>query len=248
MSDREHPPPKLFRPSRDVALVALREVAVTLRSGLSPLARLRPLPSPARPPAAEARPPVLMVHGYMASADVLRPLARRLLTEGWHDVRLIAYPSLTATMEQILERIALDVITAAREHGGKVDLVGHSLGAVACRVWLKLYGGDAHVRRFVSLGGPHAGTSLYRLVPSPVREVFDPRGPWVSLIGEGPEPVPTTVIRARYDHQVFPPTRACIPGADEHIVEAHGHNGLLWSSQAHQAVIDALRAPDAPPA
>lgn len=239
MSDRAPAGTALSRPGRDLALVALRELAVTVRSGLFPFARLHPMP---RPPVSPERshPPVVLVHGYMGHQDMLRPLARSLLLGGWQHVHTVGYPSLTWTMEQIIDEVARVATRAAREHGDKVDLVGHSLGAVACRAWIKLYGGDAWVRRFVSLGGPHAGTSLYRLVPSPVREAFDPRGPWVARLSEGDEPVPTTVIRARYDHQVLPPERARIEGSREHIVHAHGHNGLLWSTQAHDAVIEAL--------
>jgi pimeloyl-ACP methyl ester carboxylesterase len=187
-----------------------------------------------------------MLHGYMGHAEMLRPLARRLLEQGWGDVHRVGYPSLWWTFEQIIDEIDRVVTKVSDQHGGQVDLIGHSLGAIACRAWIKLEGGHTRVRRFVSLGGPHAGTSLHRIVPSPVRPVFDPRGAWVRRLAEGAEPVPTTVIRARYDHQIIPPQRGSIPGVKEHVVQAHGHNGLLWSPEAHQCVIDALLSPATP--
>ena len=236
---------ELARPPRDMALVAAREVMVTVRSAMWPFARLNPMPPPGN---AEGRHPVVLVHGYMGHPDMLRPLARRLLEDGWAEVHRLGYPSMRWHMEQIIDEVASTTMRLARRHGTKVDLVGHSLGAVACRAWVKLYGGDAWVRRFVSLGGPHAGTSLYRMVPSPVRTVFDPRGPWVKRLADGPETVPTTVVRARYDHQVLPPHRASIPGIDEHVVDAHGHNGLLWSPDAHDQVVEALLAEPVPQA
>lgn len=223
----------------DIARVAAGEVAVTLRSAAWPLARLRPMPSP-RPGA--GHPPVLLVHGYLGHAEMLRPLARRLLEEGWSHVERVSYPSWRWSLPEI-EGHVLDHLRRLHARHGPVDLVAHSLGAVACRALLKEGGGAPYVRRFVSLGGPHHGTSWYRVVPGPLRSVFDPRGDLVARLNQGPEPVPTRVIRAAYDHQVFPPHRASLEGVDEVVVRAWGHNGLLWSREAQNAVIEALRAP-----
>ncbi len=228
-------------PLRDAALTAVREALVTLRAGLAPLGRVRPLPPVvARPDG----PPVVLVHGYMATPEALRPLARTLLGAGRGPIVRVGYPSLTVRFEELLARIEAAVVPLADTHG-PVDLVGHSLGALASRAWIKLRGGAPRVRRFVSLGGPHGGTAWAVAVPSPVREAFDPEGPWIRQLAEGPEPVPTTVVRARFDHQVLPPERAAIPGAHEVIVDAWGHNGLLWSLEAHGAVLAALRESDA---
>jgi len=165
----------------------------------------------------------------------MRPLARRLLAEGWPQVVRVGWSALRCDLEDIARTVEAAVVPLA-EHG-PVDLVGHSLGAVACRAWMKTMGGDALVRRFVSLGGPHAGTNLYRVAPRRLREALDPQGPWVARLNADAEPVPTAVIRARYDRHVFPPERANIPGIEEHVIRTSGHNGLLWSRQAHDIVI-----------
>jgi pimeloyl-ACP methyl ester carboxylesterase len=223
-------------PKRFVPVVLATELGALVRTALSPLARLRPLPSPGD---SGDRPPVFLVHGFMGHAGMLRPLTRRLLNEGWTEVIPVSYPSLSSSLEQIVERIADEADRAAGDR--QIDLVGHSLGAVACRAWIKAFGGAPRVRRFVSLGGPHGGTSLHRVVPRHLREVFDPRGPWVARLAVGPEPVPTTVIRARWDHQVVPSASASLAGVSEIVLEAQGHNGLLWASKAHDAVVGALR-------
>ncbi len=210
------------------------ELVATVRTALFPLARLHPLPPPG---VSRGRAPVLLVHGFLGHADMLRPLARRLLTEGWTEVIRLGYPSTELGLDDIIARID----AAAQALGDRpIDLIGHSLGAVAARAWIRTAGGATRVRRFVSLGGPHAGTSLYRLAPRVIRPALDPRGPWVKRLAEGPEPVPTWVIRARYDHQVLPPLRASLAGARETVLEGHGHNGLLWSRASHDAVIRAL--------
>jgi pimeloyl-ACP methyl ester carboxylesterase len=225
-----------MRSAVTLATVAAREVGVTLRSAAWPLARLRPLP---RPHPGACHPPVLLVHGYLGHADMLRPLARRLLQEGWAHVERPSYPSWRWSLDEV---VGLLLATLQRLHArhGPVDLVGHSLGAVACRALIKEGGGAPYVRRFVSLGGPHHGTSLFRVVPGPLRAAFDPRGDLIARLNATPEPVPTWVVRAAWDHQVLPPSRASIDGVRERVVQAWGHNGLLWSAEAHEAVIAAL--------
>jgi pimeloyl-ACP methyl ester carboxylesterase len=224
-------------PSLDILKAATTESLLTLRAGLFPLARLRPMPTPGPP---GVHPPVLLVHGYLGHRDMLRPLARRLLSDGWDTVERLGYRSTTARLEDIVEHIRSAAIPLAEAYGGPIDLVGHSLGALASRAWIKAFEGDKHVRRFVSLGGPHAGTTWYFLSPPWLHDALRPDGPWAERLSEGPEPVPTTVVRARYDHQVFPPARARIDGVREVVLGGYGHNGLLWAREAHEAVIHAL--------
>jgi triacylglycerol lipase len=218
-------------------LAAVTELIATVRCACWPLARLlHPLPTGEGPPSR----PVVLVHGYMGHPDMWRPLRRELFSAGFTRVEVVGYPSLSSRLDEIAARIDALVVPLAQE-AGPVDLVGHSLGAVACRAYLKVFGGAAYVHRFVSLGGPHAGTALYRLTPPHLWEVLAPGGPWVSRLREGGEPVPTVVIRARYDHQVLPPIRASLPGVQEIVLSGYGHNGLLWSREAHRAVVEVLR-------
>ncbi len=215
--------------------VVARETIATLRSACYPLARLHPLPVPRPEP---GRRPVVLVHGLMAHPDVMRPLARTLLQRGWSTVVRVGYPSLGIGFEEIVWRVGKTVVAYAND--GPVDLVGHSLGGVACRAFLKEAGGSQYVRRFVALGAPFGGTLWYRFAPRPFQEALDPEGPWVKRLSEGPEPVPTTVIRSHYDQQVRPTASAGLPGTPEVVIRHYGHNGLLWHPSAHAAVVDAL--------
>jgi triacylglycerol esterase/lipase EstA (alpha/beta hydrolase family) len=185
---------------------------------------------------------LVLVHGYMGHPAMFRPLIRKLYLKGWGTVRTVGYPSTRLGLDQIAARIDAVVQQTTSTERNTV-LIGHSLGAVACRAYLKVFGGARFVSRFLSLGGPHAGTSLYRLAPPNLWPVLDPAGPWVKLLSKGEEPVPTVVIRARYDHQVLPPRAAQLAGAHEVVLEGHGHNGLLWADDAHAAVLDALGTP-----
>lgn len=215
------------------------ETVATVRCALWPAALVRPLPP--EPVGRPDQPAIVLVHGFLGHPAMWRQLIRRLYRAGLGNVHTVRYPSTQFTLDQIARRIH-DVVEPLAAHG-RVDVVGHSLGAVATRAWLKAFGGAEHVRRFVSLGGPHAGTALWGFTPTALWDVMSPDGPWVQRLSRGPEPVPTTVIRSRYDHHVVPPLRASLPDVDEVVLTGHGHNGLLWSRAAADAVIAALRAP-----
>lgn len=217
---------------------AVNESIALARTAAWPLSRLRPLPREAARP---GQPRVVLVHGYLGRPDSLRNLSRSLLVAGLPTPVFATYPSATSSIEQIVASIAATVRPLAQD--GPVDLVGHSLGSVACRAWLKHGDGARYVRRFVAIGGPHAGTAWWRFTPPWLHATLRPGGPWPQRLNRGPEPVPTTVVRARYDRQVLPPERASIPGAVEVVVEDVGHNGLLWSRAAHDAVVAALTGP-----
>ena len=171
-----------------VAKVAATESVATVRSALWPLAHLHRLPHPPRGP----KPPVVLVHGYLGHPAMWRPLIRRLYLDGWGAVHTVRYASTRRRMPEIVRAIA-EVVDPL---GDGVQLIGHSLGAVASRAFLKTGGGAGRVARFVSLGGPHAGTAMYRLAPRNLWEILDPDGPWVRRLVEGDEPVPTVVRRA----------------------------------------------------
>lgn len=219
-------------------MTLLTETVATVRCAAWPAALVRPLPP--EPLRRSDQPPVVLVHGFLGHPAMWRQLTRRLYRAGIGDVHTVRYPSTQFTLDQIARRIHAVVQPLA--HARQVDIVGHSLGAVATRAYIRLFGGAPLVRRFVSLGGPHAGTALYRFTPPALQDVLNPDGPWVQRLSIGPEPVPTTVIRSRYDHHVVPPLRAALPDVDEVVLTGHGHNGLLWSKAAAEAVIRALTA------
>ena len=214
----------------------LRESIATLRAGTTPFRAPRALPTADPRPGA---PPAILVHGFLGHPEMFHELAVCLLESGCPEVRRVHYSSFGVDFDEIISRIDAEV-RASYPAFSQVDLIGHSLGAIACRAYIKTRGGAANVRRFVAIAAPFHGTSLYRLVPGPLRPALDPRGPWVARLNASPEPRPTTVVRARYDTQVVPADRASL-GGEEIVVDGCGHNGLLWSDETHRAVVEALR-------
>jgi triacylglycerol lipase len=146
-------------PARRRLVLALLAVVV---AGLAVLATVLVAfrqPAPAR--VSQERPgPVLLVPGYGGATGSLQALADRLTTAG-RDATVVGLPGdgtgdLTAAA-QALDRAA----DAALERTGaqSVDVVGYSAGGVVARLWAA-DGGAAVVRRIVTLGSPHHGTTL----------------------------------------------------------------------------------------
>ncbi|MCW2696860.1 MAG: estB [Modestobacter sp.] len=113
------------------------------------------------PPVAQELPgPVLLVPGYGGSARSLEPLAARLTSAG-RDATVVPVPGngtgdLTAAADS-LAAAAADAL--ARTGAGSVDVVGYSAGGIIARLWVA-DGGASSVRRVVTLGTPHHGTTL----------------------------------------------------------------------------------------
>ena len=104
--------------------------------------------------------PVLLVPGYGGSTASLADLATRLTRAG-RDATVVPLPGdgtgdLRAAADA-LGRAAADVLD--RTGAPSVDVVGYSAGGVIARLWVA-DGGAAVVRRVITLGSPHHGTSL----------------------------------------------------------------------------------------
>ncbi len=87
--------------------------------------------------------------------------------------------NLPGTMNMIVSAIALklfaeDVLLWA--DADKVDLVGHSQGALVARSYIKDFGGDLLVDKMISLSGPNAGTEFIPLLDFFVGPVLAPFG------------------------------------------------------------------------
>ena len=223
-----------------LAASVAREVIATIRTGLYPLSRLDPMPAPNPRPGLL---PVVLVHGFLGHPDMLRPLERRLLREGFPAVYKVAYPSFGIEVDDILSRI--DAVSDTIE--GRFHLVGHSLGGLSSRYWLMDPARAARVARYVAIGTPFGGTSLYRLVPGKLRHAMNPRGDVVTACARDTPSVPMLVIRARHDHQIVPSRRSICEGVEDVVVDGHGHNALLWATAVHDRVVETLSRPSPDP-
>ena len=212
----------------------MNEAACTLRCGLHPLEVTRPLVSRT---ANTSQPEVLIVHGFMGHPRMFWPLARKLLDQGVPVVHLARYSSASVSVDDIIDHLEEIV---QKNNLKECNLIGHSLGAVAIRTWLKERDSSPNYRRFIALGAPFNGTEWYRLVPQQLRPIFNPKSPRLAALNATEEPPNMHIIRARHDQNVRPSNSASIEGVPEIILEHIGHNGLINHPSAMNAVWNAL--------
>ena len=117
--------------------------------------------SPSAGPVAQERPgPVLLVPGYGGATGSLQSLADVLRASG-RDATVVSLPGDgTGDLNASADALGTAVDAAlARTGDASVDVVGYSAGGLVARLWVA----DGHadvVRRVLTLGSPHHGTSL----------------------------------------------------------------------------------------
>ena len=119
---------------------------------------------PADPVAQDQLGPVLLVPGYGGSTDALDVLAAALRDAG-RDASVVQLAG-DATGDLTIQAGVVDKAVAAamaRTGAETVDVIGYSAGGVTVRLWLEEFQTASVVRRVVTLGSPHHGTSLAAL-------------------------------------------------------------------------------------
>ncbi|WP_405880234.1 alpha/beta fold hydrolase [Streptomyces sp. NBC_01136] len=136
-------------------------------SGIAP--ERRTIPAPPSPDAprlpTEAKPPVVLLHGFIDNRSVFVLLRRKLAQHGRRHIESLNYSPLTydiRTAAELLGRHIEDICDRTGQE--RVDIVGHSLGGLIARYYVQRLGGDLRVRTLVTLGTPHAGTRVIPLM------------------------------------------------------------------------------------
>jgi triacylglycerol lipase len=181
---------------------------------------------------------VVLIHGFMASPGVFRPLRHRLEQE-----LLVKTASFTHLPGAGVEWIAgqLAQLLKRLPKGARVHLVGHSLGGFVAR-WYELRERHIDVVQTISLGSPFAGTKVAYGMPILVGADLHPRSPLVKQLRAKASQcaVPHLSIVGDTDRLVLPRNSAMLPFGDVEIVRGAGHNGLLYDERVHQIVCDRL--------
>jgi triacylglycerol lipase len=146
---------------RRLVLALLAAVLAVTLVGVGVLVADRLAADDVRPVPQDSPGPVLLVPGYGGGQGALRSLADSLTAQG-RDATIVAVPG-NGTGDLAVTAEALgDAVGAALERTGaaSVDIVGYSAGGVVARLWVDSDDNAARVRRVVTLGSPHHGTTL----------------------------------------------------------------------------------------
>jgi triacylglycerol lipase len=185
---------------------------------------------------ADQRELVVLVHGFLATAGVLRPLRERLEHEG-HPVASFTH----APGIGVAELAARVGDAVGRSRAERIQLVGHSIGGLAARWFVEALGGDPRVVRTVSLGSPFWGVRLRRarLLPGELGRDLEPESPLLARLRESvTRGVPHFAVSGTHDNVVG---RAQPLGAAAELFAAGcGHNALLYDPIVLDAVARCL--------
>jgi triacylglycerol esterase/lipase EstA (alpha/beta hydrolase family) len=193
------------------------------------------------------RPAVLLVHGYLCN----RAVWRALLDSGRLDDCNVA----TVNLEPIfgpIERYA-EVIARAVEQlrtatgAAQVVLVGHSMGGLAIRAYLRAFG-DAAIARIVTLATPHHGTVLAALGTGANAKQMRVGSSFTQELRAALTPAVLArlvCIATRDDNLIVPRSSPLLSGARQVLLEKVGHLALIEDPRAWQVVQEELRKANA---
>lgn len=182
----------------------------------------RPLPAPrphgASPLPTPAKPPVVLLHGFIDNRSVFVLLRRSLARHGRRQIESFNYSPLTSDIRTAAELLGrrIEEICERSDHG-QVDIVGHSLGGLIARYYVQRLGGDTRVRTLVTLGTPHTGTRVAPLANA--HPIVRQMRPGSAVLEELREPAPGcrtqfVAFWSDLDHLMDPLETACIDHPD----------------------------------
>ncbi|WP_372349653.1 lipase family alpha/beta hydrolase [Streptomyces sp. KL116D] len=186
-------------------------VAEDLAEVLAEPAGASRLPTPAKPP-------VLLLHGFIDNRSVFVLLRRSLAQHGRNQLESLNYSPLTCDIRAAAALLGRHVEELCERTGhDRIDIVGHSLGGLIARYYVQCLGGEVRVRTLVTLGTPHAGTLVAPLADA--HPIVRQMRPGSSVVEELKQPAPGCRTRfvsfwSDLDQLMVPLETACIDHAD----------------------------------
>jgi pimeloyl-ACP methyl ester carboxylesterase len=181
---------------------------------------------------------VVLVHGFLASAGVFRPLRRHLETAG--NVRVASFThapgvgihSIARRLGKLVERLP---------HASRITIVGHSLGGVVARYYVQELGGHERVTQTISLASPFHGIDVPRLL---VGADIHERSTLLERLRKGASAcgIPHTSVVGANDTLVGVET-AMLGFGDVLVLPDRGHNELLFCKRVAGLVLDRVKQP-----
>jgi triacylglycerol esterase/lipase EstA (alpha/beta hydrolase family) len=179
----------------------------------------------------EARVPVLLVHGYICNYRVWDTMVQALRSAG-HPVLAINLEPLFTSIDDYAPLIAQGVKQLQSQTGGqKVALIGHSMGGLAIRAWLRA-SGSRQVARILTLGTPHWGTQIASLTPTTNAAQMAWHSVWLEALHASESPdtrVLMHIALTQHDNIVYPQRAQVLEGATVTEFKGLGHLQLCTS-------------------
>ncbi|MBK1682046.1 esterase/lipase family protein [Rhodoferax fermentans] len=183
--------------------------------------------------------PVVLVHGYLCNHRVWDDMTLALRQAG-HPVLAVDLEPLFGSIDGYAAVIEAAVQRLQAETGApQVALVGHSMGGLAIRAWLRTQNTAqlGRAARILTLGTPHQGTRIPQPVATPNGVQMHWHSPWIQALqtSEGAAQHALMHIALNLNDNIcFPQAAQVLPGVA--VTEFHGIGHLEMCR--HPRVID----------
>jgi len=189
-----------------------------------------------------ARTPVLLVHGFVCNHRIWDKLSLALRRSGHPTLALDMEPLFTS-IDDYVPIIEQAVIDLQRQTGAaKVVLIGHSMGGLAIRSWMRSKG-CRRVAKVITLGTPHQGTLISSLAPTTNAAQMVWHSAWLQAL-QASETCETRALMhiaiSLHDNIVYPQREQVLAGAELTVFEGLGHLRLCLDDHVIDWVLQQL--------
>ncbi len=184
---------------------------------------------------------VVLIHGFMASAGVFRPMRKALETQA-----RIKVATFTHAPGEGIQRIARNLgrLVERIPRSARIHLVGHSLGGLVARWFVQELEGHGRVAQTVSIASPFFGTTRAKLFPYLVGADLVAESSVLARLRARAHDfeVPHLSLVAEADRVVVPETSAMFPAGEVVSFRDRGHNSLLYDPRSIDLIVERVRA------
>jgi len=200
---------------------------------------------PPRPADGAAPRGVVLVHGFLCNRAFWRPWFAPLRARGHAFVAVTLEPPF-GSIDDYAGTIDAAVQRVAEATGRAPLIVGHSMGGLAIRAWLRATpGAEARVQHVVTIGSPHAGTWPAAHARSTAGQQMRLHGPWVQALRAQEPAGRAALFRCWYsggDNVVYPHATATLAGADNRFLEGVAHVEMAFDPRVLRDCLELLQA------
>ena len=203
-----------------------------------------------RPAAHPVGLPVLLIHGYGCNSGYWHSMSRALQAASVSHHAVSLEPILEP-IDDYVPHIALAVQTLLNESAcAQVVLVGHSMGGLVARAYLRTYGAS-NVARVITLGTPHHGTGLAlhgagensRQMQFVGSAEDGQASEWLQTLARSENAATRALFVSIYSHHdniVAPQTSSHLEGATNIALQGIGHVALGSDRHVQQLVLEQI--------